>query len=88
MISDGNSGCRVCGFALEFPPWGHDNKTPLFDYCACCGVEFGYGDSSRDAAVEWRRRWIAGGYQWQEPTRQPLGWTAEQQLTGVPLEFR
>lgn len=34
--------CRVCGLYLGYQPWGEDGKTPSYEICPCCGVEFGY----------------------------------------------
>ena len=43
--------CRVCGFLHDkdykdndYFPWGKDGNTPTFDFCECCGTEFGYND--------------------------------------------
>ena len=33
--------CRICGYRLGFEPWGDDEKTPTYEICPCCGVEFG-----------------------------------------------
>jgi hypothetical protein len=38
--------CRVCGLEQDFQPWGKDGKTPAFEICGCCGVDFGYQDCS------------------------------------------
>ena len=37
--------CRVCGLLSSDPPWGYDGVSPTFDFCPCCGVEFGYEDA-------------------------------------------
>lgn len=36
--------CRICGYRLGFEPWGDDEKTPTYEICPCCGVEFGNED--------------------------------------------
>ena len=36
--------CRICGYRLGFEPWGDDEKTPNYEICPCCGVEFGNED--------------------------------------------
>ena len=36
--------CRICGYRLGFEPWGDDGKTPTYEICPCCGVEFGNED--------------------------------------------
>ncbi|WP_407906848.1 hypothetical protein [Escherichia coli] len=38
--------CRVCGAEQPEAPWGDDGETPTYDICNCCGVEFGYEDST------------------------------------------
>jgi hypothetical protein len=45
MKNDEDYICRVCGLELEEPPWGDDSKSPTFEHCPYCGVEFGYGDA-------------------------------------------
>src|SRR6266699_1122275 len=76
--------CRVCGVRLPVPPWGEDGMTPTFDYCPCCGVEFGYGDSSAPAVECWRAKWLSGGAHWAEPDQKPSDWNPEEQLRNVP----
>src|SRR5215471_12008674 len=44
MTSDEKNRCRVCGLLLESPPWGDDGRTPLFEYCPCCGGEWDQPD--------------------------------------------
>jgi hypothetical protein len=59
--------CRVCGFEPADPPWGADGRSPSFDFCACCGVEWGYGDATSGAVAQSRRTWIDSGARWAEP---------------------
>ena len=80
--------CRVCGLFLEDPPWGYDEKTPLYEYCPCCGVEFGYQDATPIGARAYREEWLAAGAKWDEPTMRPASWSASEQLRFVPEEFR
>ena len=80
--------CRVCGLVLEDPPWGIDGRTPLFEYCPCCGVEFGYGDATPIGAKRWRLKWISNAAVWSEPSQEPAGWSLESQLGNLPPEFR
>jgi len=56
MPSEADFHCRVCGFREDEPPWGEDGRTPLFDFCPCCGVEHGYGDATPAGARNWRAR--------------------------------
>lgn len=79
--------CRVCGYKhLDFP-WGSDGRTPSFEICDCCGVEFGYEDSTRAGIRAYRERWLAEGAPWFDPKQKPAGWTPEVQLQGIPVEF-
>lgn len=51
--------CRICGYSDEtFYPWGTDGKTPSFDICPCCNVEFGYEDSQKKGIIRYREKWI------------------------------
>src|ERR1700722_19465613 len=75
--------CRVCGLLQSEPPWGADGASPTYDYCPCCGVEFGYGDSSAVAIIRWRNQWIAHGMLWKEPEKRPANWNFEQELGHV-----
>jgi hypothetical protein len=75
--------CRVCGLLQAEPPWGEDGKSPTFDYCPCCGVEFGYGDASLSAAESWRAKWLAAGAKWSESEKMPPDWDLQEQLTHV-----
>ncbi len=63
MHSDARS-CRVCGFEPIAPPWGEDERTPTFEMCPCCGVEYGYEEATQHAARQWRRRWLESGAKW------------------------
>jgi hypothetical protein len=87
MHSAGDLSCRVCGYRSDSPPWGEDGRTPLFDFCVCCGVEHGYQDASPNGARAYRAKWIAAGAEWEEPERMPNGWELSEQLGQVPPEF-
>jgi hypothetical protein len=78
--------CRVCGLIQSEPPWGIDGKSPTYDFCACCGVEFGYGDASAAGVQRWRAKWLASGAKWVEPEKAPRNWNAEEQLRLVAHE--
>jgi hypothetical protein len=73
--------CRVCGLIQSEPPWGMDGKSPTFDFCPCCGVEFGYGDASPEAIRRWRQKWIAEGKKWDSPDKKPANWDWQEQLS-------
>ena len=72
--------CRICGLLLDFPPWGTDCNTPTFDFCPCCGVEFGVEDSSYEGAKQYRLEWLRHGAKWTEPNLMPNDWDVAEQL--------
>ena len=76
--------CRVCGLLQSEPPWGPDGKCPTYDFCACCGVEFGYGDASLAGIRNWRQKWLAEGAKWDAPELKPANWDWQKQLSHVP----
>jgi hypothetical protein len=54
------SKCKVCFYDCnDFLPWGMDGASPSYDICPCCGVEFGYEDSSEQGVLRYRERWLA-----------------------------
>ncbi|MDB4993805.1 MAG: hypothetical protein JWM74_1237 [Myxococcaceae bacterium] len=87
-MSNGNAGgemhCRVCGLRQDEAIWGVDGQSATFDICACCGCEFGYEDCSIDGIRRHREKWISSGGSWFDPTKRPVGWTIEDQLSKVP----
>jgi len=80
--------CRVCGLYLDEPPWGLDGRTPLFEHCACCGVEFGYQDATPTGTKKFRDAWLAAGAEWDELGKKPPDWDPIEQLKHVPVRFR
>jgi len=80
--------CRVCGLRHDDPPWGVDGRTPLFELCDCCGVEFGYQDSTPVGAKRFRDAWLTAGAAWYKPAGRPPGWQLEAQLRDLPEAFR
>jgi hypothetical protein len=80
--------CRVCGLELPEKPWGEDGRSPTFNYCPCCGVEFGYGDATLKAVRAHRERWLTSGAHWSEPKERPPDWMLDEQLAHIPLGFR
>ncbi len=88
MSKDERYFCRVCGLEEEEPPWGEDGETPLWDICACCGVEHGYEDSSPIAIRRYREQWLGKGAPWWDLQFRPEGWSLEEQLENIPLQFR
>jgi hypothetical protein len=79
--------CRVCGFQLLDPPWGEDGCTPTFEYCPCCGVEFGYQDSTPSSTRRYRKQWITRGMPWDLEDAKPDQWDSASQLKHIPIDF-
>ena len=75
--------CRVCGLRQPIAPWGKDDKTPTFEICDCCGVEFGYEDATPEAISRYRSVWVAKGFEWFNKKRRPKGWSVAEQLACV-----
>jgi len=81
--------CRVCGLEYDnYYPWGEDGKTPSFDYCDCCGTEFGYQDCNIDAIRIQRSKWIGKGAKWSSSEHQPKDWSLEKSLSMIPDEYK
>jgi hypothetical protein len=78
--------CSSYGFDPEIDdmPWSDDGKSPTFVFCHCCGVEFGYHDSSVDAMRRHRRQWVDGGHLWFDPELRPVDWDPATQLAQLP----
>jgi len=88
MHSSDSLRCRVCGWILPEAPWGVDGRSPLFGFCPCCGVEFGYQDASPMGARKFRQQWVDRGSPWEEPNERPACWSLERQMAGIPTDFR
>jgi hypothetical protein len=88
MPNDADYRCRVCGWLHAEPPWGLDGRTPLFEYCPCCGVEVGYQDATPVGARRFREQWLSKGAPWSEPEQRPADWNIDEQLKRAPAEFR
>ncbi|MCV6637183.1 hypothetical protein [Candidatus Albibeggiatoa sp. nov. NOAA] len=82
------NNCRICGFFLGYPPWGKDGKIPLFEYCPCCGVEFGYQDSTLKGIKKFREQWINNNMTWSYSEEKPLSWDYKQQLRSIPDKYK
>ena len=88
MLTQKDYACRICGFLQLFPPWGDDGKTPLFEICDCCGVEFGYEDATIQAIKQYRDRWLSDDAIFWSPKDKPKIWLLEEQLKQIPDRFR
>ena len=79
--------CRVCGLEQLEPPWGEDGNTPSFNICPCCGVEFGYEDSTVVTIRNYRNLWLENGAKWSISKATPVKWNLEEQLRLIPPEY-
>lgn len=79
--------CRVCGLKQNEPQWGDDGETPTYNICDCCGVEFGYEDSSLIGIKNYRNKWLSSGGRWTKPNCKPENWTLENQLPNIPVKY-
>ena len=80
--------CRICGYRLGFEPWGDDGKTPTYEICPCCGVEFGYEDSDLASIRKYRESWIASGCNWFLDTGIKKEWNFLEQLENIPNAYK
>lgn len=79
--------CRVCGYYSEDPPWGEDGCCPTYEYCPCCGVEWGYQDSLPSSAARFRADWLNRGGVWQDPHVVPDGLTVAERLSRIGVDL-
>lgn len=79
--------CKICGLEQEKFPWGEDGKTPNFDICDCCGVEFGYEDYTLVSLNKFRQEWLSSGGIWFEKEAMPENWDMEEQMENVSGEY-
>lgn len=50
------NACKICGYSENnWFPWGIDGKTPSFDICPQCNVEFGYEDCNEEAIKSYKK---------------------------------
>lgn len=80
--------CRVCGCYSEDFPWGEDGKTPSYQICPCCGVQFGKEDSTLESIKEYRDKWRSKGGEWFAKNEKPEGWDMDVQMKNIPDGFR
>ena len=87
MHRTGSAHCRVCGYEPVEPPWGLDGRTPSFDYCPCCGVEWGYQDSSPVGTERFRSAWLEVGGPWRDASEPHDGLTLAERLRRIGVEW-
>jgi hypothetical protein len=79
--------CRVCGLIQADYPWGEDGISPTYDICPCCGVEFGYEDSTSASVKKYRQGWLEKGANWFDKKKKPANWRLEEQIINIPKGF-
>jgi hypothetical protein len=79
--------CRVCGCYSEDYPWGEDGRSPSFEICSCCGVQFGKEDNDFESIKQYRAKWISAGGVWFDKGYKPTQWDITEQMKKIPAEF-
>jgi hypothetical protein len=69
--------CRICGLRQDEMPWGADGKTPTYQICDCCGVEFGYEDCTVQSIENFRKSWLERGAKWFRESQKPEDWSQD-----------
>ena len=83
-----SNNCRVCGLAIDEPPWGIDDQTPTFNYCDCCATQFGYQDCTLKAIKNQRERWLISGKVWSNEKVKPKDWSFDKQKRQIPKKYQ
>ena len=79
--------CRVCGCYSDDFLWGEDGKSPSFQICPCCGVQFGKEDLTLESIKQYRAEWISKGGKWFDKDEKPDSWDMEIQMKNIPDKF-
>lgn len=80
--------CRVCWYKNSTKPWWDDNKTPTFDICPCCWVEFWYEDNNFISVILYRNKWINAGCIWFDINLKPNNWDFNIQKLNISDNFK
>lgn len=88
MIIEEMFYCRVCGLRQSEAPWGSDGRTPSYNICPCCGVEFGNEDYNVESLKKYRAKWIIENAKWFDIKNKPDDWNLENQLRQIPDKFK
>jgi len=80
--------CRVCGLYTADKPWGDDGKSPTYEICPCCGVEFGNEDYTVESTIIYRKKWLNDNLNWYEKNSKPSDWNFENQLLQIPDAYK
>ena len=81
---DNYQNCRVCGYHNADYPWGEDGKSPTYQICPCCGVEFGVDDITPENIQKFRNDWQKSNYKWFDKQMKPSDWSLEKQMRDIP----
>lgn len=79
--------CRVCGAEQLEAPWGDDGESPTYEICDCCGIEFGYEDSTLQGIKKYRTKWLEDGAKWHSKKSEPENWSVVEQLCHIPEKY-
>ncbi|MBN6075083.1 hypothetical protein HYE60_07480 [Aggregatibacter actinomycetemcomitans] len=85
MLNNNEYICRICGLIQDEPTWEDDN--PSYNLCPCCGVEFGYEDTTLASIRNYRNKWANSGYKWVELNIKPQNWNLDEQLKNIPASY-
>ncbi len=87
MHSKSERYCRVCG--LDNGEEGVRDKYgySTFFICDCCGIEFGYGDETKDDCISARTNWLAQKMEWWNKKKKSSDWNADEQLKNIPKAY-
>jgi hypothetical protein len=89
MHNDPTWFCRVCGLSQAEPQYGETGDCPTYNFCACCGVMFGYGDTDPDNCRSIRKDWIRNeNFKWDATKLKPADWNWEEQKKQIPPDFK
>lgn len=79
--------CRICGLKQLFLPWGEDGKTPTYEICDCCGVEFGNEDSTLTGIKNYREKWLSEGAKWFNFKNKPKIFDIKKQMENISKKY-
>jgi len=87
--------CPVCGYNLGFEAW--KGELPSHEFCASCGIQFGYHDvpeasgavgTRKKIHLQWRRYWIDSGMVWSSHgIPKPTDWNPREQLKRIGVKI-
>jgi hypothetical protein len=72
--------CRICGYSNKDYPWGEDGKSPSYQICPCCGVQFGINDITPEDMQRYFKEWEKNDLRWNNPKEKPVKWVIDEQI--------